>query len=314
MSSSAVSVSDVRFRYGEREALRGVSLEVPRGAIFGLLGPNGSGKSTLVKILTTLLPLQSGQVSVGGHDLASEPDAVRRQIGVTFQAPSLDIKLTVAENLRFQGNLYGLSGKPLSDAVSRVAGQLSIEDRLKDTVQSLSGGLKRRVEIAKCLLHEPAVLLLDEPSTGLDPGARHEMWRSLEQLVADAGVTVLVTTHLMDEAERCGQLVILDEGRVIAEGRPDELRSSIGGDCVTIEALDVEHLSAAIREKFSVEPQQLGETLRVEHEAGPQWIADLASAFPGQFRSVTLGKPTLEDVFIRLTGRSLEVDTDEQTA
>ncbi|WP_437194126.1 ATP-binding cassette domain-containing protein [Planctomicrobium sp. SH527] len=307
----AVVVDQVEHRYGERQALAGVSFDVPQGDIFGLLGPNGSGKTTLFRILSTLMPLQKGRVELGGQDLLRNPDAVRRLIGVTFQAPSLDIKLTVRENLIHQGHLYGLSGKALKDRCDTVLEQLGVAERAGDFAERLSGGLKRRVEIAKCLLHAPKILLLDEPSTGLDPGARHELWKILETLQRDFGVTILVTTHLMEEAERCSRLAILDQGKLIALGRPDELREMVGGDSVTINAEQPEAFVKSLEQRFGVQCQRVGAAIRVERERGHELLMEIATAFPGEFRSLTVGKPTLEDVFIKLTGRGLiSVETD----
>jgi ABC-2 type transport system ATP-binding protein len=298
----AITIDNVRHHYGDREALAGVSCEVPEGEVFGLLGPNGGGKTTLFRILSTLLPLQSGQASILGHDVAARPDAVRRVIGVTFQSPSLDPKLTVAENLKFHGQLYGLSGPGLKDRADELLRRLGLADRVGEVAEKLSGGLKRRVEIAKSLLHSPRVLLLDEPSTGLDPGARHDLWRYLNQLRGETGVTVLVTTHLMEEAEHCDRLGILDRGRLVALGAPGELRASIGGDCITIEPVDVNGLPARIEQRFGVAPRRVGATLRIERAAGHEFVRDLMAAFPDEVRSVSLGKPTLEDVFIQRTG------------
>jgi ABC-2 type transport system ATP-binding protein len=301
-SPAAVTVDSVRHRYGERQALAGVTFEVPPGEIFGLLGPNGGGKTTLFRILATLLPLQEGRAELLGCSVATQPDAVRRLIGVTFQSPSLDPKLTVAENLKFHGYLYGLSGTRLKDRIDLLLGRLGLADRRTDIAQTLSGGLQRRVEIAKSLLHEPRVLLLDEPSTGLDPGARHDLWRYLKQLRHETGVTILATTHIMEEAEHCGRLAILHKGELVALGTPEELRSSIGGDVITIETANADGLPARIESKFGVVPQRIGESLRIERSAGHELIRDLVAAFPDEIRAVSLGKPTLEDVFIQRTG------------
>ncbi|HWL06945.1 MAG TPA: ABC transporter ATP-binding protein [Planctomicrobium sp.] len=308
---AAVVVNQIEHRYGDRVALAGVSFEVPQGEIFGLLGPNGSGKTTLFRIISTLMPIQAGSVTVGGHDVSSDPDGVRRQIGVTFQSPSLDGKLTVRENLVHQGHLYGLSGTGLKDRIQLVMDQLGITDRARDYAEKLSGGLKRRVEIAKCLLHSPSILLLDEPSTGLDPGARHEMWKTLESLRREHGVTILVTTHLMEEAERCARLAILDLGKLIACGSPDQLREMVGGDSLTIQADDPDRLSLLLTEKFQLQSQRVGAALRIEQENGHELLTNIATQLPGEFRSLTLGKPTLEDVFIKLTGRGLEAIESE---
>jgi len=302
----AVTVRNLEHRYGDRTALGGVSFDVPTGEIFGLLGPNGSGKTTLFRILSTLLPVQSGSVVLNGYDVSVDPDGVRRQIGVTFQSPSLDGKLTVRENLTHQGHLYGFSGRGLKTRMTEVMEQLRISDRGDDFTEKLSGGLKRRVEIAKCLLHAPKLLLLDEPSTGLDPGARHDLWKTLESLQRDQGVTILVTTHLMEEADRCSRLAILDLGRMIANGTPDELRESVGGDSLTLLSETPDRLAKLIEERFQLPVQRLGSALRIERERGHELLAEIATQLPGEFRSLTLGKPTLEDVFIKLTGRGLQ--------
>lgn len=298
----ALEVLDVSFRYVEREALKEVGFSVERGEIFGLLGPNGGGKTTLFRLLSTLLPMQSGEVKLLGCDVASQPQAVRRRIGVTFQSPSIDGKLTVAENLRHQAHLYGLLGREATSRIDELVRQLGLVDRVRQPVGSLSGGLKRRVEIAKSLLHRPGMLLLDEPSTGLDPGARHDLWAYLTRLREERQVTILVTTHLMDEAERCGRLGILDQGRLVALGTPDVLRQSVGGDCLTIQSSDPSGLAERIVSQFGVTPQRIDDVLRIEREAGHELLRDLVAAFPSEITAVSLAKPTLEDVFIARTG------------
>ncbi len=300
--TAAIAVSGLSHRYGDRLALDDLGFEVPRGEVFGLLGPNGGGKTTLFRILSTLLPVQSGAVHVLGHDVVAEQHDVRRRIGVTFQSPSLDAKLTVRENLLHQAHLYGLAGREAAGRIAGLVEQLGLADRTGDRAESLSGGLQRRVEIAKGLLHDPELLLLDEPSTGLDPGARHDLWVLLRRLRDDRGVTVLVTTHLMEEAERCDRLGILDHGRLVAEGTPDELRASVGGDCLTIDTPDTTALAAAIGERFGIEPSVVDGQLRIEREDGHELLRDVVAAFPDRVTSIVLGKPTLEDVFIARTG------------
>jgi len=302
MSGSAIVIQGLIHRYGDHRALAGLEMEIQAGEIFGLLGPNGGGKTTLFRVLSTLLPVQAGSVTLLGFDVQTQPDAVRAAIGVTFQSPSLDIKLTVTENLKHQGHLYGLSGKPLQQKIDELLNELGLADRRNDRADSLSGGLKRRVEIAKGLLHNPKVLLLDEPSTGLDPGARHDLWRYLDSLQKEHGVTVFVTTHLMEEAEHCDRLGILDSGELVALGTPDELRATVGGDCLSIVCEDPDALSKSIEEKFQVKPQRLADSLRIEMTAGHEFLKDLVEAFPDEVKSVSLGKPTLEDVFIQRTG------------
>ncbi len=226
--------------YGERLALANLSFEVRAGEIFGLLGPNGSGKTTLFRILSTLMTPTGGRASIQGFDVARDPNKVRQQIGIVFQARSVDLKLTVAENLKHQGNLYGLSGAHLKSRIDDVLGRVGLLDRKGDFVETLSGGMQRRVELAKGLIHSPSILLLDEPSTGLDPGARRDLWQYLETLRDEEGVAILVTTHLMEEAEHCDRLAILNEGKLVALGSPFELKSQIGGDVVLFETQNPE--------------------------------------------------------------------------
>ncbi len=300
--SIAVNVSGLRHQYGDREALCGVDFSVSVGEVFGLLGPNGGGKSTLFRLLTTLLPIRSGNATLMGLDVASQPQLIRRLIGVTFQSPSVDGKLTVTENLRHQGHLYGLSGTLAGSRIDEVLAKLGLADRRRDRVDSLSGGLKRRVEVAKSLLHKPRVLLLDEPSTGLDPGARLDLWDYLTRLRQDDGTTILVTTHLMEEADRCDRLGILDRGNLVALGTPNELRQSVGGDCLTIQTPDPKSLAERINRQFEITTRQIGEALRIERHAGHELLRDLIAAFPNEITAISLAKPTLEDVFVARTG------------
>ena len=292
----SVQIDGLTHRYGERLALDGVSFSVRKGEIFGLLGPNGGGKTTLFKILSTALRPTSGSARIEGIDVRD--DAVRRRIGVVFQAPSLDQKLTVAENLLHQGHLYGLMGSGLRRRIDEELVRFRLSDRARDRVEKLSGGLQRRVELAKSLLHQPEVLLLDEPSTGLDPGARRDLWDALRSL---KGVTVLLTTHLLEEAERCDRLAILHKGKLVALGAPLDLRGEIGGDVVTIRAKDAEALAAAIREKMGETATVVQGAVRLARERGHELVGRLVEAFPGLVESVTVAKPSLEDVFLTRT-------------
>jgi ABC-2 type transport system ATP-binding protein len=301
-----ILAENLSHQYGSRLALSNVNFEVKAGEIFGLLGPNGGGKSTLFRILSTMMVPTGGRAEVAGHDVARDPAAVRRAIGVVFQTQSLDKALTVAENLRAQGHLYGLSGPKLRDRIAQVLDRLGLADRRNDIVETLSGGLKRRVEIAKGLLHRPVVLLMDEASTGLDPGARRELWQYVEELRSREGVTILLTTHILDEADRCDRLALLHQGRVVAEGTPAHLRSRIGGDVVVLEAADVAELARRIETRFGLQPSVVDGVLRVEIANGHRFITEVVEAFPGAIDSVGLHKPTLEDVFIRETGALIE--------
>jgi ABC-2 type transport system ATP-binding protein len=300
-----VSVENLVLKYGARTALDGVSFEVREREIFGVLGPNGGGKSTLFKVLSTMLAPASGWARVAGFDVARQAAEVRRRIGVVFQSQSLDRKLTVEENLRAQGHLYGLRGRALAARMEEVMSRLGLADRRKELVETLSGGLRRRVEIAKGLLHRPAVLLMDEPSTGLDPGARRELWRYIEELRQTQGITVLLTTHLLDEADRCDRLALLHEGRLVAAGTPAELKSRIGGDVVVLEVADPEEMRPRLEARMGVRATARNGSLRVEIGNGHRFIAEVVEAFPGAIQSVALHKPTLEDVFLDETGAAL---------
>lgn len=305
MANAAIVVDGLRHLYGQRTALDGVSFSVERGEIFGLLGPNGSGKTTLFKLLSTLVRPTGGTARVWGHDLVREPDAVRRQLGVVFQRPSVDGKLTVRENLVHHGRLYGLGGADLAARVTASAARLGIEERMGDRVETLSGGLQRRVELAKGLLHHPKVLLLDEPSTGLDPAARREFTRYLLELRERDGVTVVLTTHYLDEAERCDRVGIMHEGRLMTVDAPDALKGRVGGDVVVIHPVETQSLQAHIRERFGIDVAVVDGALRAERPRGHEFLREVVDAFPGEVRSITFGKPTLEDVFIHLTGQRL---------
>lgn len=303
--AEVVSVENIAHNYGARTALAGVSFEVGAGEIFGLLGPNGSGKSTLFRILSTMMAPSGGRATVAGLDVTAQSDRARRHIGVVFQSQSLDKKLSVEENLRGQGHLFGLSGGVLRGRIEETMARLGLADRRGDLVEALSGGLRRRVEVAKALLHEPAVLLMDEPSTGLDPGARREFWQYIEELRARRGVTVLLTSHVLDDAERCDRLLLLHQGRVVAEGTPAELKSRIGGDVVVLDVSDPEGFRGRLTARFGAETKIADGQVRVEIANGHRFIAEVVEAFPGAIRSVALHKPTLEDVFLDETGVSI---------
>ena len=308
MPDTAVLLDHLSHRYGDRVALDGVSFGVARGDILGLLGPNGGGKTTAFRILSTAMQPTGGHAAIFGHDVVREASAVRRQIGVVFQSPSLDAQLTVAENLRHQGHLYGLHGRALARRIDDVLARVGLADRARDLVKTLSGGLRRRVEVAKSLLHQPALLLLDEPSTGLDPGARRELWRELKELQARDGVTALVTTHLMEEAERCDRVAILHQGRLVALGTPQQLTSAIGGDVITIATPQPDALCAQMRERFGGAPAVVDGAVRIERAQGHAFVPQLVETFPGQIAAVTVGKPTLEDVFVHHTGHHFEAE------
>jgi len=317
-----ISVQDLIHRYENRTALNGVSFDVRPAELFGLLGPNGSGKTTLFRILSTLMIPTAGHALVLGSDTAQDPGTVRRQIGVVFQAQSVDPKLTAYENLWHQGHLYGLRGSALKRRVEEILTRVGLADRAKERVETFSGGMQRRIELAKGLLHHPGVLLLDEPTTGLDPGARRDLWQYLTILRDEEHVSVLVTTHLMEEAERCDRLGIMNEGNMVALGTPAELKAEIGGDVILLDAArDADSLAQHIRNRFHVATTVLGNQVRIEQEAGHRFVPDVVEAFPGEIQAISVSKPALEDVFIHRTGHKFwsenyEVDsasTDKKT-
>jgi ABC-2 type transport system ATP-binding protein len=297
-----VQVAGLAHHYGSRVALTGLDLTIERSEIFAIVGPNGSGKTTLFRVLSTLIPQQEGTARVVGYDLAREQPAIRSRIGVVFQAASLDRKLTAAENIDLQGTLYGLSGLALRTRRDSLLSQFGLRERAGELTERLSGGLRRRVELAKGLIHQPELLLLDEPSTGLDPAARSDLWQYLKELRDADGTTIVLTTHYLEEADAADRIAILHAGRLVAMGPPAELRAAVGGDSITIETADPKAVSAEIRERFSLAASIVDGAVRLEVPEGHQWIAPLMEAFPGRVSSIRLGQPTLEDVFIARTG------------
>jgi ABC-2 type transport system ATP-binding protein len=301
-STPVIQLQDLKHQYGDRVALNGVSFDVQPAEIFGLLGPNGSGKTTTFRILSTLMLPTSGHALIMGYDVGRDPALVRRNIGVVFQAQSIDIKLSAEENLILIGHIYGLRGTALKKRVGEMLNRTGLADRAKEKAETFSGGMQRRLELAKGLLHHPSVLLLDEPTTGLDPGARRDLWQYLQILRDEERVTVLITTHLMEEAERCDRLAIYAEGNVVALGTPTALKSEIGGDVILLESERPEALARGIEGRFGLRPTVLDNHVRLEIENGHRFVTDVVEAFPGEIEGVSVHKPSLEDVFIRRTG------------
>jgi ABC-2 type transport system ATP-binding protein len=295
----------------DRPALDHVSFDIRPGEIFGILGPNGGGKTTLFRIIATLMTPSSGAVRVFGNDVLGQPTRVRQTLGVVFQNPSLDGKLSAAENLMHHGHLYGLRGSDLDRRIGQWLTQFNLADRRDHDVEHFSGGMRRRVELAKALLHEPRLLLLDEPATGLDPGARRDLWNSLERLRRERQVTIVLTTHLMDEADRCDRLAIIHEGKLVAVDTPANLKARIGGDVVTASPRgSADDLAKQITARFApwpagAQPVVADGEVHIERPDGPRFVAELAAAFPDQLQSIKVGQPTLEDVFLHLTGHTL---------
>ena len=323
MQSAAIKIEHLSFQYGERCALDDVSWDVNDGELFALLGPNGSGKTTLFRLLSTLIPMQhlasspSSSIQVFGTSVESDLSSVRHQMGVVFQSPSVDGKLTVFENLRLQASLYGLTGKIAGDRMVEVSQQLGISERQHDIVDKLSGGLRRRLELAKSLLHRPQLLIMDEPTTGLDPAARIDLWNVLRQLQQDNGMTIFMTTHLLEEAERADRVAILNEGQLVALDQPDVLRQQLGGDVVSITCADPESLSKLLAAEFDVQPRLVDGQLRLEHgsevasvpaSSNVALVQRIMDQFGDQIQTITVGRPSLEDVFISKTGHQFFQD------
>lgn len=312
-AGAVISVQNLVHRYENRTALNGVSFDVRPAELFCLLGPNGSGKTTLFRILSTLMIPTAGHALVLGHDVAREPSRLRNQIGVVFQAQSVDPKLTAYENLWHQGHLYGIRGSSLKKRVMEILSRVGLSDRAKERVETFSGGMQRRIELAKGLLHRPGVLLLDEPTTGLDPGARRDLWQYLQILRDEEQVSVLVTTHLMEEAEKCDSLAIMNEGNLVALGTPAELKTEIGGDVILLDAAqDAGLLADQIRTRFHVATTVLGQQVRMERKNGHRFVPDLVEAFPGEIQAISVSKPSLEDVFIHRTGHKFWSERTEE--
>jgi ABC-2 type transport system ATP-binding protein len=309
---AVISVENLVHRYENRTALNGVSFDVRPAELFGLLGPNGSGKTTLFRILSTLMVPTAGRATIMGCDVVREPARLRRRIGVVFQAQSIDLKLTAYENLWHHGHLYGLRGAALQMRIREILSRVGLADRAKELVETFSGGMQRRVELAKGLLHHPGVLLLDEPTTGLDPGARRDLWQYLQMLRDEERVSVLVTTHLMEEAERCDRLAIMNEGNLVALGTPAELKSEIGGDVVLLDAaVNAGLLAEHIRARFNVETTVFSNQVRMEREGAHRFVTEVVEAFPGEIEALSVSKPALEDVFIRRTGHKFWSENSE---
>ena len=301
-----LSVENLKLHYGQQRALENVSFEVAEGELFGILGPNGCGKSTMFRILATMQAPQAGSAIIAGNDVVKAPQQVRRQIGVVFQTQSLDKYLTVEENLRGQGHLHGMRGAALTTRINELLERLKVADRRDTIVKNLSGGLKRRVEIAKALLHSPRILLMDEPTTGLDPVARMELWSYLDDLRKQTGITIVLTTHLLDEAERCSRLLLMHMGISVACGTPPELKKRIAGEVVEIETADPDTLRQGVFLHFDKQPCSVVDgKVRTISADGAKFIIEAAAAFPSAISGISYRKPSLEDVFLKETGAQL---------
>jgi ABC-2 type transport system ATP-binding protein len=302
-------------RYGELEAVRGIDLEVRAGEIFGFLGPNGAGKSTTISILCTLLSPTAGTASVAGIDVVRDSAGVRQRIGLVFQDPSLDDQLTGRENLEFHAFIYSVPAAERRRRIDEMLALVQLTDRAGSRVKTYSGGMKRRLEIARGMLHQPQVLFLDEPTLGLDPQTRRSIWAHLNELRSQKGITIFMTTHYMDEAEFCDRIAIIDLGKIVALGTPDELKAMVGGDVVTITSSRPDDAAREIIEMLGVTPSRDNGSLRMEVPDGKAFVPRLVRELTAPVDTVTLRRPSLDDVFLKLTGRAIrdeEASTKDQ--
>ena len=304
-ADAVIQASGLVKRYGELEAVKGIDLEVRAGEIFGFLGPNGAGKSTTISILCTLLSPTAGTARVAGIDVAYDPARVRQLIGLVFQDPSLDDQLTGRENLEFHAFIYSVPSSQRRQRIDEMLALVQLTDRASSQVKTYSGGMKRRLEIARGMLHQPQVLFLDEPTLGLDPQTRRSIWTHLNQLRSAKGVTIFMTTHYMDEAEYCDRIAVIDQGKIVALGTPDELKAMVGGDVVTITSSRPDEAAVEIEKVLGVTPARDNGTLRMEVPDGKAFVPRLVRELKAPVDTVTMRRPSLDDVFLKLTGRAI---------
>ena len=303
--SPAISISGLRKRYGDLEAVSGIDLEVASGELFGFLGPNGAGKSTTIKILCTLVHPTAGKAQVAGFDVVSQPTEVRRHIGLVFQEPTLDEYLTAEQNLRFHAEIYGMPRGVIPERLDAALGIVGLTERRHDRVSNFSGGLKRRLEIGRGLLHSPRVLFLDEPTIGLDPQSRVTLWKYVDHLRVQESITVFLTTHYMDEAERCDRIAIIDQGRIVVQGTPAGLKASVGQDRIRIRTPDNAAAANTITAMLGVKAIPTKEGVEVFTDDGEGFVPRLFD-LGLSVHSVIVNKPTLDDVFLAYTGNRID--------
>ena len=309
---AAVAVQGLTKHYGDLVAVSGVDFSVRTGEVFGFLGPNGAGKSTTIKMLCTLVEPTAGTAQVAGFDVVRERDAVRRNIGLVFQDPTLDQYLTADQNLRMHAELYGVKRSALEERMSLVLDMVDLSDRRKSLVSTYSGGMKRRLEIARGLLHSPRVLFLDEPTVGLDPQTRSSIWRYIHELRRTEDVTIFLTTHYMDEAENCDRIAIMDRGRIVVTDTPDSLKAAVGKDRVQISTDDDQAAIGAVQDTFGYSATMAEGLVTFAVANGEQFVPRLFAELGVPIRSVSVSRPTLDDVFMSHTGTTIR-DAEESS-
>ncbi|HUB74541.1 MAG TPA: ATP-binding cassette domain-containing protein [Solirubrobacteraceae bacterium] len=304
-AAPAVAVRGLTKRYGELEAVRGIDFEVAAGEIFGFLGPNGAGKSTTINMLCTLVKPSGGEAFVAGYDIFTQRDEVRRNIGLVFQETTLDGYLTAEQNLRLHAELYGVPRELVGERMHQVMDMVGLWERRSSLANTYSGGMKRRLEIARGLLHSPRVLFLDEPTVGLDPQTRSSIWRYIRELKSREDITIFMTTHYMDEAEYCDRIAIMDQGQIIVLDTPQALKASVGRDRVQIQTDDDQAAIAALRARFGVEATVAEDQVTFGVPGGEQFVPRLFAELEVPIRSVSVARPSLDDVFMSYTGTTI---------
>jgi ABC-2 type transport system ATP-binding protein len=308
----AIRVSELRKSFGELEAVRGVSFDVAAGEVFGFLGPNGAGKTTTINMLCTLAKPTGGSALVAGHDVVTERDSVRRHIGLVFQDPTLDGYLTAEQNLRMHAELYGVDSKLIAGRIRQVLEMVGLWERRDATVLTFSGGMRRRLEIARGFLHSPRVLFLDEPTIGLDPQTRSSIWKYIRALQRAEQITIFMTTHYMDEAEFCDRIAIMDQGVIVVLDTPDALKAQVGADRVTIHTDDDDAAVAALARHFGIEAQIAEGAVTFYVASGEEFVPRLFAELGVPIHSVSVSRPTLDDVFMAHTGSTIR-DAEDST-
>ena len=310
----SIQVESLQKKYGRLEAVKSVSFEVDEGEIFGFLGPNGAGKTTTINVLCTLLNPSGGSASVNGYDVVKQRNEVRRSIGLVFQESTLDEYLTAEQNLLFHSYAYGVSKDIRDQRMKDLLDLVDLWDRRKGKTRTYSGGMKRRLEIVRGLIHHPRVLFLDEPTLGLDPQTRRYIWDYVEDIRVKENLTIFLTTHYMDEAEHCDRIAVIDDGNIVAIDTPDKLKDGVGGDLVMIRATDNEAAAKELGENWALESETQDDIVKFSVPKGEEFLPEFVRNFKGELLSINVRRPTLDDVFLSLTGRDIRDEEVDESA